>query len=460
MNVPFVAPEVDRSSAFLKTPSESISYGTFLSLAADFSDGLERHVGIIQARNSPASVLAYFGFLRAGVVPMFLDSDLTTNQLDQLVAHYRPRYIYGDEALPLPGYRVKKTFMGHALSEAEDVEPVVVNPDLAVLQLTSGSTGSPKAVRLSFQNIQSVSESIGRYMNLDSSRVFYAHLPFHYVYGLSIVHVAATHGASLFFPESSFVQRDFWEQGKRFGVTDFSGVPFHYETLDKLRFSAEIYSFLKCATQAGGKLAPELVRKFFELFAATDVHFFVMYGQAEASPRMSFLGPVAKKTQFDSVGRPVDIGRFEISDSDDGVGEVRYHGQNVALGYATCREDLAKGDDFCGVLSTGDVGYLGSDGHLYLRGRVKRMVKIVGESVYLEEVEALLREKFGNLAVIGREDQLVVVVPSDFEPTKNRVQSELPWIRPRHIRLHQVAKIPIKASGKIDYSELSRGLWI
>lgn len=459
MSIPFVSPAADESSAFLTSPTESISYGAFSREVYEFSEGLERHVGVIYARNSPAAVIAYFGFLHAGVVPVFLDAELQGDQLTRIIAHYRPRFLFGDSDLRVPGYQVTKTLRGHSLSESSDIDHLEINPDLAMLQLTSGSTGSPKAVRLSFRNIRSVSDSIGRYMRVDSNRVFYAHLPFHYVYGLSIVHLAATHGASLFFPESSFVQRDFWDQGKQFGVTDFSGVPFHYEALDRLRLGSETYGFLKCATQAGGKLGGELVRKFFGLFMTAGVEFFVMYGQAEASPRMSYLGPVAEETRFDSVGKPIDIGSFEIAETGDGAGEVLYRGENVALGYAASSDDLSRGDDFGGIVSTGDVGYLDDRGDLYLRGRAKRMIKVVGESVYLDEVEALLKEKFGGVAVVGKEDELVVAVPSGISLSKEGVNKAIPWLRSRHLSLKQVQEIPIAASGKVDYPELDRILW-
>lgn len=428
---------------------ESLTFEETRKEAEKFSVGLGPSVGIICAKNSPSSVIAYFGFLSAGIVPMFVDPQISETALKQIIEGYKARYVALGKGTRLSGFRIVRERGELSLLEARESSEPEIHPELLLLQLTSGSTGSPKAVRISRDNVQQVSGAIARYMEMVPHRRFFTHLPFHYVYGLSIVNLAASVGASLFFTEHSFLKRNFWDSGRNNLVTDFSGVPFHYEALDRLNARADFFEGFECFTQAGGRLHSKLVDKYFQLFQNMGIDFFVMYGQAEASPRMSFLGPSHPGKAIGSVGRAIDIGRFSISSE-----EIVYHGRNVCLGYASGVEDLALGDVFRGALRTGDLGFLDENGNLHIRGRAKRMVKILGESIYLDEVESILRKYFDEVAVVGKEDDLVVVSRPENEITAEKLRALLPFVRGRYLRVHTVSQLPINSSGKIDYLAL------
>lgn len=440
-------------SPFILEEHGSLSYGQFEALSVEFSQGLVRAVGVVALGNSKEALIAYFGFLAAGVVPMFVNP-ASSPALSEVLRSYQPRYMVTTSAQKPEHYLEKHVFGGATLWEASNSEERYLNENLAFLQLTSGSTGSPKTVRISPANIQSVTYSIGRYMGFSSSRRIVGHLPFHYVYGISLVHLAYAYGASIFLTPVDFMDRKFWDLISDVGVTDFSGVPFHYETLARSGIPADALETLECATQAGGALSPNLVEHFFGLFGSHNTDFYVMYGQAEASPRISFMGPTIADAKKGSVGKAIDVGSLSIDTG--GSGEILYSGPNVCLGYAHGHGDLTLGDEFKGILRTGDLGKLDSDGFLFIDGRAKRSIKVHGSSVALDWVESQVRELRGPAAVIGKTNRLLVIVDGLTDLSVSDIRGLVPTIHPSVLEVHRIAEIPLLPSGKIDYRSLEK----
>lgn len=172
------------------------------------------------------------------------------------------------------------------------------------------------------------------------------------------------------------MQREFWQQLGDYKATSLSGVPYTFEMLDRLRFYRRDLPNLRTMTQAGGKLLPELHKKFAEYAEQTGKKFVVMYGQTEATARMSYLPPEKCLEKVGSMGVAIPGGRFflinengEIITEAERVGELVYEGDNVTLGYAVRGEDLAKGDERHGRLETGDMAKFDKDGYFYIVGR-------------------------------------------------------------------------------------------
>ena len=185
------------------------------------------------------------------------------------------------------------------------------------------------------------------------------------------------------------VQRDFWDLVITKRVTDFSAVPFVFDTIKRMRFSQDILDQLVCVTQAGGHLSPTVTRHFRTLFEPHDIAYFTMYGATEASPRIAYLHPDDAEAKHGSVGKPISIGGVTLDGAATNAseGELVYRGPNVCLGYAAAREDLARGDDFAGILRTATWPALTMTVHLHHRP-IERFAKIHGVSVNLEHVEA------------------------------------------------------------------------
>lgn len=420
-------------------------------------EGKSRHVCLFMARRDLETVCAYLGALRSEIVPLFMNGETTAANLQSFIADFTPRYIYSNEPIKQPGYALVGTLGVAQLYEAMDPMPADLLPNLAILQPTSGSTGDSKCVRVSYSNLNFVSAAIASYLQLDSERSLVSSLPFHYTFGLSILHSAIWSGAKLVLTQDSITSGEFWKTFTQNRVTDFSGVPFQFQALSKRGFPSAALDSLRCLTQAGGPLPASDVRWWLDYCEPKAIEFFVMYGQTEASPRISYLPPAMAREKIGSVGVPISGGRLEIANpNSEGTGEVIYFGPNVCLGYATSASELALGDSLGGRLQTGDLGRLDSEGYLFLTGRSKRFVKLAGTSVGMDSLEALIRESLKlETAVVGRDDKLVVVAQASQDLQLANQILERVNVSPNLLQIIFLEEIPRLDSGKINYQLLS-----
>jgi acyl-CoA synthetase (AMP-forming)/AMP-acid ligase II len=229
-------------------------------------------------------------------------------------------------------------------------------------------------------------------------------------------------------------------------------VPYQYDILHRLRFAPEGYPRLRTLTQAGGRLADPLVADFHRRMSDVGGRLYVMYGQTEAGPRMTVLPPERLPDKLGSVGLPVPGATITVEDE-----EVVFRSPAVMMGYAEQAADLARGDDHSGVLHTGDLGRLDDEGFLYLTGRRKRIAKVFGVRVSLDDVERLLAHH-GPVAAVAGDDIVVVVVAGADDERAQKIRSELAAALGTHsagIRVRAVEALPRTASGKVDYPALT-----
>lgn len=451
----------------LITDENTISYGQLDGFSEEFSRHLEeRSLVFLLCRNAYESVLGYVGCLNHGMIPVMIDSNLDEALLAGLTEKYSPRYFWLPDIMTNKCQSGEKVYSSgeYSLLKTEYEQNVDIYDELALLMTTSGSTGSPKLVRLSYKNIIANTKSIVDYLAIDEKERTVTNLPMHYVYGLSIINTHLYAGASIVLTEKSLFQKDFWDMIKEEKVTNFGGVPYTYEMLNRLRFFKMDLPALKTITQAGGKLAPELHQKFAEYAIKNDKKFVVMYGAAEATARMGYLPAADSLRKCGSMGIPIPGGSFSLVD-DHGekistphtVGELVYQGDNVMLGYAECAEDLTKGDDEHGLLKTGDLASFDEDGYYTIVGRKKRFLKIYGKRVNLQEVEHILQKHFDTLgiAVSGKDDQLHVFVENanNVEDIKEYIAQKFN-VHHLAIKMHCVDGIPKNTAGKTLYSKL------
>ena len=421
-----------------------------------------RSVIFLQCENSFASVAAYIGCLRHRVIPVMLNNSLPKERFEELVRAYRPQYICCREDWYATGEVCAAAENYHLLATGYPVVPVF--PSLAVMITTSGSTGSAKFVMQSYENVQCNTEQIVSYLNISENDRAITTLPMNYTYGLSIIQTHLSVGACIIATESTLMQRQFWEMLRDNKATTFGGVPYTYEMLKKMRFARMELPSLQYLTQAGGRLSKDLVLEFYEICRRKGTCFIVMYGQTEATARMSYLPYSSLPDKAGSIGIAVPEGRFSLEDengkpvtSTDTTGELVYRGNNVTLGYACSAADYDSGDSFGGVLHTGDLAKVDSDGYYYIVGRKKRFLKIYGNRVNLDEAENLLHEKGYDCACGGKDDQLCVyLVDPDPEVHKRLLHemSELFSINHIAFKVIPVEEIPRNSAGKIQYSVL------
>jgi acyl-CoA synthetase (AMP-forming)/AMP-acid ligase II len=209
-------------------------------------------------------------------------------------------------------------------------------------------------------------------------------------------------------------------------------------------------------TQAGGKLSTKLIEVFHTYSQTQAIQFFVMYGQTEATARMSYLPPQYLGEKIGSIGKAIPTGRFRI---DDETSELIYAGPNVFGGYAESPADLAHFESLS-ELHTGDLARVDDDGFYYITGRLKRFAKIFGQRLNLDEVESLLKNQFVGLsfAALGLNDEKLLITVEDETLTEQAVKDFLKdklQIHPSVIRFQRMEKLPLTANGKINYRELS-----
>lgn len=442
---------------------------TYAALLAE-ADRLAAAVGrrclaFIICANQMEPVAAYIGFLRAGIVPVLLSRTLDPALLQNLVENYRPAFIFFPDGGLGREHQTGQTFRlgDYLLAETGLDQDYELADELALLLTTSGSTGSPKLVRQSYLNIQSNTDSIIEYLGITAEDRAITTLPLYYTYGLSILNTHLSVGASLVLTESSVLKREFWRLLAAEGVTTFGGVPYIYQVLKKLRFGNMELPSLRYLTQAGGRLEPELLLEFCDICRQKNIKFIVMYGQTEATARMSWLPWENAEAKSASIGLAIPGGKFWLADEDGQLierpgeaGELVYDGPNVTLGYAESRHDLARGDERGGRLFTGDMAKFDSEGFFYVTGRKKRFLKIFGSRVNLDEVESLLNRQGYSCACGGVDDRLKVYLENEADrpPTADFLENRLALNR-AGFEIAVIKEIPRNESGKVLYSALT-----
>ncbi|ALB63183.1 AMP-dependent synthetase [Cronobacter condimenti 1330] len=412
--------------------------------------------------NSAASLTGYLAALNARAVPVMLDGQLDDTLADALLARWQPGFLWLPESRQVPG-NVLLRQNGYQLVATGEPAPAM-DDALALLITTSGSTGSPKLVRQSYQNLISNCESICDYLAIDASERPLVYLPMNYVFGLSVIHSHLARGATLLMTRNGPVQPGFWAFVKSQQATSLAGVPYTFEMLNRLRFMRMALPSLRTLTQAGGKLSAALHEAFAAWAQAQDKRFIVMYGASEATSRMGYLPPEQAASLPGAMGIAIPGGRFTLEDeagneiaTPDETGELIYYGANVCLGYAQTRDDLARGDDFRGRLATGDLARRDAQGIYTIVGRKKRFLKVFGNRVGLDELEQLVKNQFVGLdCATGGVDDRITLFLTD-ETQSETVKSWLAQTCQLHhsaFRVVVLASIPKNAAGKTLYAQL------
>ncbi|TCD15385.1 AMP-binding protein [Oricola cellulosilytica] len=458
---------------------QSIRFNELTQAAEDTATQLEhwrkRTLHFVLTRNRVPHALIIIAAFRSGVPIALVDPEADRAVLHSLIDRYRPESVVGcaeDIAkFEFENLRVHSVsgIMAQAIRNGDDTGATSIHPDLACLLSTSGSTGTPKFVRLTRRNLVTNATDIGRVLGLDEKVCSFAHLKLHYSFGLSVLNSQLIAGGTCVLSDAAVVEPAFWEQMRRHKATLLPCVPFHCEYLSKLGLRRLNLPTLNTVIQAGGACRRDALRGIHSDLTERNGGVFVMYGQTEASPRMTTLDSPDFFDHSDSVGKPMPSGEITILDPDGypckagSTGEVVYQGPNVALGYATNRADLAKGDEFNGILKTGDLGFLSPEGFLTLRGRIARFAKVQGVRVSLDDVEALASKEIGQPCYAISAGEQIHLYVEDVRPVQDvaRFKSQLKELSLKlrlplgTIIVKNIETVPRKANGKPDCAKLA-----
>jgi acyl-CoA synthetase (AMP-forming)/AMP-acid ligase II len=408
------------------------------ALAAQLAE-VPRSLAFCRCRIDAGTVIAYLAARAAGHAVAMVDDAGAPELLAALEARYAPALVLHPDG---------------AVEHRADAPAQELHPDLSLLLPTSGTTGSPKLVRLSEANVNANAASIVEYLGIGAAERAIASLPFHYSYGLSVLNSHLLAGAAVVLPAEGLIRPSFWEAFDAYGCTSFAGVPYSYALLERTGWQKRELPTLRTMTQAGGRLEPELQLRMHAALQERGARFVVMYGQTEATARMAYVPPERLAEKAGSVGIAIPGGSLTVED-----GELVYRGPNVMLGYAHAAEDLARGDDLGGVLRTGDLGHADADGYIYVTGRKARFAKVYGLRVSLDDVEGQVRDGGPVAALAAGEESVTVFVEPAPDRTPATVRAQLTRafrLASRTWDVREIAALPLSSSGKIDYAALGR----
>jgi acyl-CoA synthetase (AMP-forming)/AMP-acid ligase II len=426
------------------------AYG--LSDLADTVDIADKQaLAFLYLDNSIASIKMLLNCLNSRLTLALLSPKLHIDYKQRLEQTYTPYYIYDVTRGEIPDFDRED----NAFFRSKKAIRNVIHPDIKLLLSTSGTTGSPKFVKLSEDNLVQNALSILDYLPVRGSDVTPLNLPVFYSYGLSVFTTNSLGGGQVVCGNRDVVQKEFWEDMERYGYTSVAGVPYVYEMLHRIGFHRREYPSLRYMTQAGGKLHASLIQSFGEYLTERNKQFFVMYGQTEATARMAYMPPHDLLQKIGSIGRPIRGGQFTLAPD---TNELLYSGPNVFGGYATSAADLATFERLP-ELHTGDVAICDADGYYYITGRLKRFVKLFGTRINLDEVETLLKQEMQGetFACTGIEDKQLLVVHRQETLDGNNIRSFLAkrlGLHPTAFKVQKTDEFPLTPNGKLDYTAL------
>ncbi|MEW5795023.1 MAG: class I adenylate-forming enzyme family protein [Candidatus Zixiibacteriota bacterium] len=482
-----------------------ITYGELYRSSAALAERLKRYdlpdgsCAAILFENSIEYLICFFGSLMAGLVAVPLDTSLAPENINFMLADsgakvfmvqgkYRRQLqqilgtnlaldlIISDKPLvpelPAPLIRIEDILEDTApiasLSRAAAavVDAAQAPHELAAIFYTSGSTGEPKGVMLSHRNLVSNTLATVEYLRLTRDDSVLVILPFYYIYGNSLLLTHVACGGHIvidnrfMYPE---VVLDSLEESK---ATGFAGVPSTFMiALNKSSIAKRKFADLRYITQAGGAMAPEITRRLMEACPRQEI--WIMYGQTEASPRVTYLPPKRLEEKLGSIGIPVPGVEVRIIDENGAevstgeTGEIAVGGPNVMLGYWNQPEATAEvlRD---GWLITGDLARRDQDGFIYIVGRKREIIKAAGHRVSAKEIEERILESglVAEAAVFGVPDDVlgeairaVVVLRPGVHADEKQIQGWCqkglaPFKVPRVVSF--VDSLPKYQSGKVN----------
>lgn len=437
----------------------------FLSVGLQSGDRV-----LISCGPRPSSTLAYLGAMYAGLVPVPAEERLLSSSGDLLLAQAQTKAVWVAEGVCWDWVRRNGVTLIQGSFDPRSSDSLAPAPcaenDIAALMPTSGSTGVSRLVMVSHGNLRSNTEAIIRSQNLSADERAMLIMPISYCFGASVVHTHLYQGGGVVIDARFTFPDKVLRAINTYGCTTFAGVPLVYNILLRRSNLRSIpLPGLRRFLQAGGALAPESIREMCN--AVPTAEFVVMYGQTEATARISCLPAARLGEKLGSAGLPLDNLEVGIVDEEGRelpngqVGEIQVRGPSVCSGYLNDPESTERKFS-CGWLRTGDFACRDNEGYLWIKGRTGEFIKTRGFRVTFAEVEA----KVGSVQGVyecaatthphpeaGEALALFIVAVDGARGVIERVRHALPphWTC---TSIKVVAELPKTNNGKIARSQL------
>ena len=364
----------------------------------------------------------YFGILKAGAIAVTLPSTLTRGELTQLLNDARPKVLFTvDEKLDDLGDRSDHPYLEKTISTSGDIPYSglleigsysfkAVDRDrksTAAILYTGGTTGIPKGVMLTHENIKSSVHNVCHFERSNQGDRALCFLPPNHIFAqIHIMNSMVYAGGSLVI-QPSFDLDKVLEAIRRHQITKFYGVPTIYYRLLQIEGLKEKLGTVNYCFSAAASMPGEIVR---EWKSRTQLNIHESYGMTETATMVTYNHYI--RHVVGSIGTPVNIVEVQIRDPYGNVlgpkeeGEICIRGPNVMKGYLN-KPDETKAVFWGEWLRSGDLGLFDEDGYLYIIDRIKDMIITGGENVYPREIEEILykRPDVGQCSVIGLPDK-------------------------------------------------------
>lgn len=452
------------SVAAIDDAGGQVTYGELVSLRNEMAAILPvRELVFCLCENRVGALAGFLSLYDCKDVCLLLSAKIDKELLNTLYETYRPSYYWMPESkCEESTYKAVFNYKGYALCKTGNAAPVM-HPNLSFLMTTSGTTGSPKLVRHKYGNIESNAKNVAEVFGWPETERGIIDLPMQYTMGLNVINSHLYAGATVLLLEANLMNPKYWNFIKEQQGSNFTGVPFSYEILNRLRFWKMDLPYLTTLAEGGGKLSDNLFKTFAENAAEKGKRFFATFGTTETSARLAYLPPEDATTHIGSIGKAIPDGKLILVDENGKEiteasveGELLYEGPNVTMGYATCLDDLAKGDEFCGVYETGDLAKKDADGYFYIVGRKKRFLKLFGLRVSLDQSEKIISEHFGiECACTGDDTKMkIYITDEELKEEVRQLISDKTGLKTSFFELKVIETIPHFESGKINYRAL------
>ncbi len=435
----------------------------------------------IVAKNSSFWAAAYLAVLKLGAVAVPISNLYPPEEVQRVLSFAGCKFLFLDKPAQVkyaalcheqPCFLLEKSLLQvQAAPWPSSVADFDLDSDAALMP-TSGTTSRPRLVRVTHRNLQANTDSIIEYLQLTAAERIMVVLPFYYCYGASLLHTHLRVGGTLVISNTFTYPETVLDKMEQTECTGFAGVPSTYQILLRnSTFPRRALPHLKKLQQAGGKLHNALLQ---ELAASRpNARIYVMYGQTEATARLSYLPPELLSHKLGSIGRGIPGVRLKVLDENGSpiqpgeTGEIVAWGNNISPGYLN-DEEASREKFRKGALYTGDLATVDEDGFIYIVDRKSDFIKSYGHRISSYEVESCLLQipQVVSAAVVGLPDEQAGEQIAAFVVRKTGAalteQDVLQHCR-AHLARHMLPQtviflpaLPLNAHGKVLKSELRK----
>ena len=442
-----------------------LTYGELVNFCDTLSAVLpKRELVFCLCENKVGSLAGFVALYESKDVCLLINAAIDRGLLDNLHETYHPSYYWMPEGKNADfGFETILNYKDYVLCKTGEQTPVM-HSELSLLMTTSGTTGSPKLVRHKYGNVENNAKNVAKAFGWTPDERGIIDLPMQYTMGLNVICSHLHAGAKVLLVAANLMNPKYWQFIKEQKGTNFTGVPFSYEILNRLRFYRMNLPYLTTMAEGGGKLSDMLFSAFANYADENGKRFIATFGTTETTARLAFLSPDRAVRKTGSIGKAIPEGNLYLVDENGNQifepyieGELIYEGPNVTMGYATSIEDLTKGDEFCGVYHTGDIAKMDEDGCFYIVGRMKRFLKLFGLRVSLDQSERIISEHFGiECACTGDDSKMKIYITiEELKDDVKKLISEKTGLISTLFEINCIEAIPRFESGKINYKQLN-----